>query len=65
MNEFWVIGGAYKDTRFDELKHGVSEERYGPYWSYRDAERAWQRLSWREVDNCQVRYQIIEEAVFH
>ncbi len=65
MSEFWVVGGVYENTRFEQLIQGVSEERHGPYWSYRDAEREWQRLSWREVDKCHVRYQIVEEAVFH
>lgn len=63
MSEFWVVGGVYKNTRFDEIAEAGAEERHGPFWSYRDAEREWQRLSWRNVDYCRIRYQIVEEVI--
>lgn len=65
MSEYWVVGGVFTSTEFDELVAGEDEERHGPFWSYSDAERAWQRLSWQKVDKCQVRYQIVEEATLH
>jgi len=63
MSEYWVVGGVYKSTRLDEIAKACVEERHGPFWSYRDAEREWQRLSWRNVDYYQIRYQIVEEAL--
>ncbi len=65
MSEFWVVGGVFTDTSFEELTEDCVEERHGPFWSFRDAEREWQRLSWKQADSCQVRYHIIEEATLH
>lgn len=61
MAAFWVVGGEYRDTRFEEFAEGREEERYGPFATYDDAEREWKRLSWAAVDNCQVRYRIVED----
>lgn len=63
MRRFWVIGGHYRDTRFRDLAEGHSEERHGPFERYEDAQAEWQRLSWADVDICNVRYRIVEEAM--
>lgn len=63
MRRFWVVGGHYRNTRFNEFAEGRNEERYGPFERYEDAQAEWQRLSWAEVDNCHVRYRIVEEAM--
>lgn len=60
-NLYWVVGGHYKDTRFEELAPGHGPERYGPYKTYREAEQEWQRMSWQQVDNCHVFYRIVDE----
>lgn len=63
MHRFWVVGGQYRDTRFAEFAPGRAEERYGPFASYVEAQKVWQRLSWAQVDDCHVRYRIVEETV--
>ena len=60
MHVYWVVGGIYKTTRFDEIADGQREERYGPFKSIDDARMKWQSLSWQNVDACHVRYQIVE-----
>ncbi len=61
MRKYWVIGGEYASTAFDKFAPGKSEERYGPYASLAEARAQWQRVSWQRVDNCNVRYSIVEE----
>ena len=56
---YWVVGGTYKDTNFEELQKGSELERYGPYNSYNEAKKEWDRLSWLNVDNCNTRYIIL------
>lgn len=58
---FWVIGGLFKNTRFEEMAEGRSVERHGPFKSFEAAEAEWQRLSSQKVDNCQVFYRIVDE----
>ena len=68
MSEFWVVGGVQIDAKGTSFEHVVedgTEERYGPFWSYRDAEREWQRLSWNQIDDGRLYYQIVEEATLH
>ena len=60
MKNYWVIGGAYKDTRFIEIAGGGNEERYGPFTTREEAKYEWQRLSWSNVDDCHHRYTIID-----
>ena len=65
MSEFWVVGGVLRDTPFEDFVEIGEEERYGPFWSFRDAEREWQRLSWNQTDASEAFYQIIEEPALH
>ena len=37
MARFWVIGGEYASTRFDEPAAPGGEESHGPFASYADA----------------------------
>ena len=57
---FWVIGGIYRNTRFEEFADGCSEERYGPFDSYDAAEKEWHARGARQVDNCRVFYRIVD-----
>lgn len=61
MARFWVIGGEYTSTRFDEPATPGGERRYGPFATYADAKAEWARLSWADVDNAHARYRIEEE----
>jgi hypothetical protein len=58
MEEYWVIGGEYTDTSFTELKG--EEQRFGPYATFEAAEVEWQKRAWQEVDDCHMRYRIVE-----
>jgi hypothetical protein len=57
---FWVVGGRYTDTTFSKIEGGGSEEMIGPFDSFEDARKEWQRKSWAQVDQCNVRYRIVE-----
>ena len=55
---YWVVGGEYADTGFEELAHGGEEERYGPFPSYNEAQALWQQMSWKHIDDAHIRYRI-------
>ena len=38
---YWVVGGTYKNTDFDQLEAGQKLQRYGPFNSYEDATDIW------------------------
>ena len=58
---YWVVGGHYKDTSFNEIVDGHEGENHGPYASYIEAKQHWDRLSWDNVDICNVRYTILPQ----
>lgn len=60
LKQFWVVGGEYTDTHFAEILGGGKEHRFGPYRSMDEAQAQWQKRSWPHVDNCNVRYRIVE-----
>lgn len=62
MKRYWVVGGEYTDTHFREIAGGGSEARYGPFATAAAAEAEWSRRSWAMVDNCNIRFRIVEEA---
>ena len=55
---YWVIGGTYENTKFEKLKHGENLKKFGPFNSYTEAKKKWDKLSWENVDNCFVRFVI-------
>lgn len=58
---FWVVGGEYRDTAFDRFAPGKSEERYGPYATYREAYAAWSTHTRATIDDATVRYRIFDD----
>lgn len=56
---FWVIGGEYTNTRFEEFVPG-KEEKHGPFDTYEAAKAKWHERSWMNVDNCHARFTIEE-----
>ncbi len=56
---YYVIGGEYTDTDFEEFKDGKGEE-YGPFETYEKAEEIWRKHSWLNVDTCNCRFSIKE-----
>jgi hypothetical protein len=62
MNErFWVIGGEYRSTRFDELKPGT-EKVHGPFKSLYDARKVWRDLSLKGSACAMTRFAITAEG---
>lgn len=59
---YWVVGGVYSDTAFDELADEAGEERFGPFRSFAEAKEEWARLAWRSVDDCHARYRVTVET---
>ena len=61
MSNYWVIGGEFTDTTFRKLAPGAEEERLGPFHSYREAYQAWQGRARATIDDCTVRFRIVDE----
>ncbi len=57
MPMFWVVGGDYTDTRFQETA-GKGEKWIGPFRDYDAAMEEWSKHAWRTVDRCTTRYRI-------
>ena len=62
MPRYWVIGGEYADTSFEQIAGGGVEDRLGPFGSYAEAKAEWQARAWASVDSAHARYRIEEEA---
>ena len=56
---YFVVGGLYKNTSFNEFTEDSNKEKYGPFETYKDAKKYWEKISWENVDNCNVRYIIL------
>jgi len=59
--EFWVVGGHYRDTTFTLLADGGAEA-YGPFPRYEDALLDWTDRSNRSRPVAAVRYSIVVTA---
>ena len=55
---FWVVGGPYADTGFQEPAAGGGEQWHGPFKTYDEAKIEWSRLAWSTVDDSMCRYRI-------
>ncbi len=60
-NRFWVIGGEYRTTGFEDLKPGT-EKLLGPYPSLFDARQVWRGLSMASSACAMTRFAITTEA---
>ncbi len=58
--EFWVVGGCYRDTTFMAFDGGA--EAYGPFPRYEDALRQWTDRSNANRPAAAVRYSIVVTA---
>ncbi len=56
-----VVGGRYRDCSFDALAAGSKEETHGPFDRWDQALACWSELSWRNVDDCFIRYTIRDD----
>jgi hypothetical protein len=59
--EFWVIGGRYRDVSFRDIEEG-SMEAYGPFPRYEDALSSWSSHSARTSSLASVRYSVVVTA---
>ena len=58
---YYVVGGIYTDTNFNNIAEGHNSEEYGPYEDYVTALKKWSEKAWETVDDCHARYEIIDE----
>jgi len=58
---YWVIGGEYRNCKFDEVVPGT-EEISGPFPDALRARMEWQRLTFRDHNAAERRYVITQEA---
>ncbi len=58
---YWVLGGEYRDCRFDEVVPGT-EEISGPFSDVDRARTEWTRLTFRDHLAATHRYVIAQEA---
>ena len=56
---YYVVGGTFKNTSFEEFEEQSKKEKYGPFKTFKDAKKLWEKISWENVDNCNVRYIIL------
>ncbi|HEX9702789.1 MAG TPA: hypothetical protein VGA19_08035 [Rhodospirillales bacterium] len=59
--KYWIVGGTYTNTDFNELVGGEAEVK-GPYLDRDDAVQAWRRLASETRHDCLSRFSIAEEV---
>ena len=59
---YWVLGGEYRNCRFDEVVPGT-EEISGPFPDLGRAQTEWTRLSFRDRLGATTRYVITQESM--
>lgn len=57
MAQFYVVGGEYVDTHFQDAVGG-DEQWIGPFGDYEEAREEWAKRAWLTVDDCATRYRI-------
>jgi hypothetical protein len=61
IQEYWVVGGTYRDSSFVDLRDG-SGELYGPFTSYDAALSSWRDRTDRTRSQATVRYSVVVTA---
>ena len=57
---YWVVGGgSTKILHLKRLKNGEELKKFGPFETYDLAKKEWDKVSWQNVDLCNVRYIIL------
>ncbi len=59
--EYWVVGGSYRDASFAALRDGTAE-LYGPFVSYDEALSSWNRRSERSRAEATTRFSVVVTA---
>jgi hypothetical protein len=55
--KYYVVGGEYADTSFEQIAGGGEPEVHGPF-SERKAKEFWRGITAKSVDDALVRYDI-------
>ena len=61
LQEFWVVGGCYRDASFVALREG-SGEVHGPFASYDDALNHWRDCTAKTRSQATARYSVVVTA---
>jgi hypothetical protein len=61
IQEFWVVGGSYRDANFADLHEG-SGELYGPFACYDDALTSWRERTATTRSQATVRFSVVVTA---
>ena len=61
IQEYWVVGGSYRDASFAALREG-SGEVYGPFVSYDEALRSWNARTERSRAEATTRFSVVVTA---
>lgn len=59
--EYWVVGGSYRDTNFLDLAEEQGEA-YGPFPSYDEAHRSWRERNAMTRPEATTRYTVVVTA---
>ena len=57
-DKWWVVGGAYTNTTFENLAPGKKLEEYGPFDTEKEANIKWNEVSMQHIDECYTRYEV-------
>lgn len=60
-NRFWVVGGEYTDSRFEDIIEGT-EQMFGPFPSRDDALQVWRKVADETRCLCLARYVVVGEG---
>jgi hypothetical protein len=61
IQEYWVVGGRYRDASFADLQEG-SGELYGPFPTYGEALASWRDRTAGTRSQATVRYTVVVTA---
>ncbi len=61
FDRFWVVGGEYTDTHFEDLVQGT-EKMFGPFPSRDDALQVWRKAAEETRSLCLTRFVVVAEG---
>lgn len=61
FQEYWVVGGSYRDAEFAKIENGGSEV-YGPFASYDEALKLWSARTEKTRAQATTRYSVVVTA---
>jgi len=59
--QYWVVGGTYTSTEFNDVAPGKTLLRLGPFDTYDEAKAVWRAKSMENVDEAYARFHIEKE----